>query len=266
MPALLGAWLRRLRRDCRLTQHDVAERLHFDKSTISRLETGQYRHQRDTEVHTLLTLYGIPEAEHAKYLSWGYPDRDDPDHVPRYDVLMELEPLGQILQCEQALIPDLAQTPEYARAALEFGHLDLSSHHIDRMLGERLRAQDVLRHPRPPHLWMVVEYAACCRPLGGDAVWRRQLEHLLELAQRPNVTLQILGDRACGPAFVRHPFTCLRFADSAVPDVLCRPDLTGVEYSRHEHATERYRKFHDFLVTLAAGRTQTIRLLHELML
>ncbi|MEU0541903.1 helix-turn-helix transcriptional regulator [Nocardia sp. NPDC005978] len=264
MLVLLGIQLRRLRDGCGLTQQQVAAAIHFDASKISRLESGGYRHVPIETVRALLRLYGIPDSAQARYLACGYGDRSDVDHTLRLDLLMDLEPVAKILQYEQALVPVLAQTPRYARAALKSAHPDHARHEIDRMLAQRMRSQLTLGRSNPPHVWMIVENAAFHRPLGGEAVWAEQVEHLLGLAQRPHITLQIIEDHACGPAFVRNPFTCLRFADATVPDLLCQPELADTRFSVVPHETERYRQFHVFLAGQAASSGHTIDLLNEL--
>lgn len=262
LPELLGSWLRRLRDQYGKTQHEVAAAIHFEQSTISRLETGWYRTNRqEATVRALLELYGIAENDHKKYLTWGYPDQRGPDHSPRLDTLMDLEPLCEILQYEQTLVPDLLQTPEYARAALSSGHLDYTDDDIDQMLDERLCAQHALDCTKPPHLWMLIENVVLCRPLGGSEIWRKQIDHLLEVREHPNVTLQIIADQECGPAYVRHPFTCLRFAEKELPDLVCLPDLAGTKYLNRPHDTERYRLFHAFLASKAASSNRTAQLL-----
>lgn len=244
------------------TQHEVADAVHTEQSTISRLETGWYRTNRQEEtVRALLRLYGVSEIEHEKYLTWGYPNQNGPDHTLRLDILTGLEPLTQILQYEQSLIPDVLQIPEYARAALSSGHIDYTEDEIDQMLDERLCAQRILDTADPPHLWTLIENVILYRPLGGSAIWRKQVDHLLEIREHPNVTLQVIADHECGPAFVRHPFTCLRFEEKAVADLICLPDLAGTKYLHLPHDTERYRLFHEFLASKAARSNQTAQFL-----
>lgn len=196
---MLGLWLRRMRDEHGKTQHEVADAVHTEQSTISRLETGWYRTNRQEEtVRALLRLYGVSEIEHEKYLTWGYPNQNGPDHTLRLDILTGLEPLTQILQYEQSLIPDVLQIPEYARAALSSGHIDYTEDEIDQMLDERLCAQRILDTADPPHLWTLIENVILYRPLGGSAIWRKQVDHLLEIREHPNVTLQVIADHECG--------------------------------------------------------------------
>ena len=55
------------------------------------------------------------------------------------------------------------------------------------------------------------------RPLGGGAVMRRQLQHLLEMTELPHVTLQVVPFKRGGHAAAGGPFSILRFADRTCP-------------------------------------------------
>ncbi|MFD3747350.1 Scr1 family TA system antitoxin-like transcriptional regulator [Nocardia sp. NPDC058633] len=53
------------------------------------------------------------------------------------------------------------------------------------------RRQRLLTRADPPRAWFVIEEAALRRPLGGAEIWQGQMDHLAELAQRPNITVQV---------------------------------------------------------------------------
>ncbi|MET8943315.1 helix-turn-helix transcriptional regulator [Streptomyces sp. NPDC004542] len=89
-------------------------------------------------------------------------------------------------------ISGLLQTSEHARAAFESRQPPYSEDEVERMVAARVARQSVFSKQPAPVLSFVLEEAPLRRPLGGTMVWRRQLEHLLEVGQLRNVTLQVM--------------------------------------------------------------------------
>ncbi|BCJ34778.1 hypothetical protein Athai_22810 [Actinocatenispora thailandica] len=56
----------------------------------------------------------------------------------------------------------------------------------------RLERQEILDRPSPPLLWAVLDEGVLRRPVGTPDVMRAQLQHLLEMAQRQHIRLQVL--------------------------------------------------------------------------
>jgi len=61
-------------------------------------------------------------------------------------------------------------------------------------------------------------------------VMRAQLEHLLQLTDLPNVTLQIVPFRAGPHAAAGGPFTILRFPEPDLPDLVYLEQLNSALY------------------------------------
>ncbi|MFI1734856.1 helix-turn-helix domain-containing protein [Streptomyces acidicola] len=105
------------------------------------------------------------------------------------------------------------QTPEYARALLGTWRPKLSSDELDRAVAARLARQSIFEREPTPELSFVQEQVTLERPIGGRMVLRGQLEHLLEVAQLPNVEFQVMPT-----AHADHPGTggriqVLKFGD-----------------------------------------------------
>ncbi|MFC8434543.1 helix-turn-helix domain-containing protein [Streptomyces sp. NPDC057253] len=86
----------------------------------------------------------------------------------------------------------LLQTPEHARAVISAAQPPYSPDDVERMVTARLARQSVFERVPAPSIHFVLEEAALRRPIGGTMVWRRQLEHLLEVGQLHNVVLQVM--------------------------------------------------------------------------
>ena len=64
---------------------------------------------------------------------------------------------------------------------------------IDKQVAARLKRQEILARERPPVLWVIVDEAVLCRPVGGRYVMREQVNHLIEAAERPYVSVQVIS-------------------------------------------------------------------------
>jgi transcriptional regulator with XRE-family HTH domain len=92
---------------------------------------------------------------------------------------------------EPMLVPGLLQIGDYARAV--FGTLSgVTDEEIDGHATARLKRQEILNRDQPPELWMIMDEAVLRRPVGGTYVMREQLRHLLEMARRPRISLQVI--------------------------------------------------------------------------
>ncbi|WP_344568101.1 helix-turn-helix transcriptional regulator [Streptomyces axinellae] len=86
----------------------------------------------------------------------------------------------------------LLQTEDYARALFAMRRPAFSEDEIDRHVAARMARQAIFERRPAPTLTFVQEEATLRRPLGGRAVWRAQLERLLEVGQLRHVTLQVM--------------------------------------------------------------------------
>ncbi|MEV7032697.1 helix-turn-helix transcriptional regulator [Streptomyces sp. NPDC093272] len=89
-------------------------------------------------------------------------------------------------------ISGLLQTPEHARSVISAAQPPYSPDDVERMVTARLARQSVFERDPAPSIHFVLEEAPLRRPIGGTMVWRRQLEHLLEVARLHNVMLQVM--------------------------------------------------------------------------
>ena len=235
---LLGAQLRRLRESRGVTRESAGWEIRSSESKISRMELGRVGF-KERDVADLLTLYGVTaEQERAALLKLAR-DANNPGWWHRYgDVLpswfqsyLGLEAAAALIRSyEVQFVPGLLQTREYARAVVLLGHGQAGPAEIDRRVDLRMRRQELLRRPRPPRLWAVVDEAALRRPIGGPKVMRGQLQAMLEATRTPNVRLQVIPFAAGGHAAAGGAFTILRFGDQDLPDIVYIEQLTSALY------------------------------------
>jgi hypothetical protein len=101
------------------------------------------------------------------------------------------------------------QTEEYARAVFAMWRPLLDEEVIDQRVAARLARQDVFARRPAPHLSFVIEEAVLHRPLGGQVVWRGQLEQSLLAGQRRNVEIQVMPLSREEHAGLAGPFTLM---------------------------------------------------------
>ncbi|MGW4547321.1 helix-turn-helix domain-containing protein [Streptomyces violaceorubidus] len=110
-------------------------------------------------------------------------------------------------------VPGLLQSEEYARAVFTMWRPLLPDEVIDERVTARLARQEIFARSPQPTLSFVVEEAVLRRPLGGQAVMRGQLEHILLYGQRRNVEIQVLPTELEEHAGLEGPFTLIETRD-----------------------------------------------------
>ncbi len=269
---ILGGKLRRLREGCGVTREQAGEAIRGSHSKISRLELGRTGF-RERDLIDLLALYGVSdEAERDEFLELarranasGWWHRDS-DWLPKwFDTYLGLEQGARLIRCyEPRAVPELLQTADYARALLTLAHPEEPADAIERRVALRMRRQHILERADPPQVWLIVEESALRRPIGGSAVWRGQLDRLIEAISRPNITLQVLADHVGGPALTDGGFTMLRFTESDLPDIVYLQQLTGALYLDKESDLSAYRAVANMLSVHASPPQYTRGLLDAL--
>jgi transcriptional regulator with XRE-family HTH domain len=267
---LLGRRLRELREAARLSRRDAGRTIRRSESKITRLELGRCA-AKQGEVARLLAVYGADADERTTLLAlaeqtgaraWWH---DDGDIVaPWVRPYLSAEPAAKLVRTFEArYVPGLLQTEDYARALIREGHPEPE---VERRVEFRMRRQHVLRRrPRPLHLWIVLDKAALWLPIGGAVTMRGQIQHIIELCRRPNVTVQIAPYGVSGRMAGDGPLTLVRFPQQGLQDMvyLERPDSAVYPMRRKE--IERHWHVFNTLVTEAAPPERTPFLLAEML-
>jgi transcriptional regulator with XRE-family HTH domain len=244
---LLGSQLRRLREARGITREAAGYSIRASESKISRMELGRVSF-KTRDVEDLLTLYGITdEQERASLLSlareanvagWWHSYSDVlPSWFPTY---VGLEGAASLIRAyEVQFVHGLLQTEAYARAVVARGMKGASAADIDKRVELRLERQKYLLGEGGPEFHIVLDEAALRRPYGDREVMRGQLQHLIEISQRPNVRLQIMPFSFGGHSGESGAFTILSFPESDLSDVVYLEQLTSALYlDKHEDVTQ----------------------------
>jgi len=241
------------------------------RSKISRLENGRVR-LKHRDMSDLLTLYGVTDEDvQAKFITLAG-QANSPDWWAQYsDVLpswfeayLGLEAAAATIRSfETQFVHGLFQTEDYARAVTGLGHKTVPAEEIERRVAVRLQRQGLLSRPDPPRIWSVMDEAVLRRPAGNPALMRAQCQHLIELAEVPHVTLQIVPFATGGHAGESGSFTVLRFEERDLPDVVYLEQLTGAIYLDQRPDVERYLEAADELSGAALTPAGTRRFIEQ---
>jgi transcriptional regulator with XRE-family HTH domain len=272
----LGTELRKLRESNGYKLEEVAAQLGVAPSTLSRIETGKAP-TKSAYLGQMLEMYGVVDQAQRQVLVdmareghrkgwWAAYD----DVLPSgFDIYVGLEAeTAAIRGYEISVVHGLLQTPQYARAVLTEMFPRHTVEQIDRLVDLRIQRQQRFDDDPPLELWAILDEAVIRRPVGGQAVMRGQLEHLLKMTARPGLTLQILPF-SCG-AHAGHggPFSILEFPNRSDSEVAYVESVAGYIYLEKDREVRLRVEAFDRLraAALAPGASLELiaRLAHEL--
>ncbi|MEV0700779.1 helix-turn-helix transcriptional regulator [Saccharopolyspora sp. NPDC050389] len=216
----LGRELRKLREKADMTLKEAAKFAGLTSTTISRIEGGKQtiltRNVRllcqcyEVGASMLDTLIRL--AEESNERGWW---TDFSDSLPDwFESFVGLESdAEEVWRYSPNFIDGLLQTPEYAAAFLELVPKATEKIIKQQVDFRRARQDRVNREDSPTKLRVVLDEAALRRTVGGVDAMRDQIGHLVELAERPNITIQVVPFDAGAYLGMQSPFHLLRFAE-----------------------------------------------------
>jgi transcriptional regulator with XRE-family HTH domain len=228
---LLAADLRRHRLAAGRTIDDVARHLECSPAKVSRMETGAVKVGAQ-DLRAVLELYDLSDTERdalfalvreSRTRGWWqqFGDVVPPGSARFYGLEDGASTIGQHTA---SLVPGLMQTRAYARALIGSVR-GLPQELVERRVELRMRRQQLLDRARPPRLDVVLDEAVLWRSIGGPAVMAEQLLRLVELAERPSVTVRVLEfSRGAHPA-AGVSFTVFGFGEPPAERVVFREQL-----------------------------------------
>lgn len=264
---VLGTNLRRLREERGLFLEDAAEQLSCHAAKVSRIESGRSG-IRQLDLKVLLDLYGVKDpAERDGWLALARESRRQrwwrvlEDQLPQEFLdLVGLE--DEVSECrgfQPGIVPGLFQTEAYATAVIQGGipgPLDDVQKAKVRVRMERQKAL-TRTDPTPLKVWMILGEAALRQQVGGPGVLREQLLHLVELAQLPNVTLQVLPFTAGACQGGPYPFLIYSFPPPAGLEVVLLENFASHAYLETREDTARLGSAFDHLRAAALGAMES---------
>jgi transcriptional regulator with XRE-family HTH domain len=235
---VLGRRLQDLREQAGISLEQAGRALDVTHATIRRREKAEVG-LKLPYVEKLLTTYGVTSTEEiggflalareANRPGWWHSFRDVlPDW---FSAFVSLEGEAAVIRAyEPHYVPGLLQTPDYARATMRAGLPHAAAEEIDRLVTLRIERQSLVRREKAPLLWFVMDETVLRRPIGGRKVMREQVDALIEIAELPNVRLQIMPFAAGPHPAMYGPFHIFRFQLQEIPDIAYVESLVGGVY------------------------------------
>jgi transcriptional regulator with XRE-family HTH domain len=261
----LGALLRALRTERGMTVEQVAAELLCSPSKVSRMETGQ-RGATARDVRDLCDLYEVTDPDErarmarlaAEGKQQGWWQSYELDYFATYVGLEEDATATKNFQ--STTVPGLLQTADYARAMHESGVPEFTPERIEQFVQARLKRQQSLTKDSPLQLWAILDEPVLHRLVGGFRVMRDQLQQMVDAAQLPNVTIQVIPFSAGAHPAMESSFDILEFGAST-PSLVYVEGLIGNMYLERAQDLQRYEEVFERLCDIALSPQESIELI-----
>ncbi|TWV52819.1 helix-turn-helix domain-containing protein [Streptomyces misionensis] len=251
----------RLLRDQRgLSLRALADLAGWDASLFGKMERGQTLAGPEV-VMALDTFYATTD----KLLTlWELAKADTAQFRERYRQYMALEAEAAVLwQYSVTMVPGLLQTAAYATEALAAG--GLRGQELEQQVSARLGRRAVLDAEDPPSFRAILSEAVLRNSLPDTQAWCEQLEHLVEMGERPNISIYVLPFGFGLHAIVNTDLMLMRMPDGRAVAYV-ENDVRGElieERSKVESLHRAYDDLRDLVLSTAESRTFILRMLEE---
>jgi len=263
----LAKELRQARVAAQLPASEVAQRLGWSASKVSRIETGHIGIKKE-DLDRLVELYRLPD-EQAEFLRRlapaarirGWWDAYADSLSAGYSGLLRLESGSQALFSYCAVIPHpLLMTPDYLRQVVLATWAAPSAQEVDRRVRVGVRRGAVLRQQESGTrlvLSAVIDEAVLHRSAappgtpGAVTILREQLDRLVTVAAWPNVTISVLPYSAGIPPVSAGSFSVLESRATGAPDVVYLENKTRIFFIDAEPEVNRYARDFALLAEMA---------------
>ncbi|MDH6625212.1 transcriptional regulator with XRE-family HTH domain [Streptomyces sp. LBL] len=243
--ARLGAELRKLREAADVSNREAAEFLNTSPTQISHIEAGRFGISEE-RLRRLAEFYAAPDrrlvdalVEMANDRSKGWWENYRGVVRLRALDLAELEHRASYVRTFQVVhIPGVLQTEEYVRAASLFVAPDRPESDREAHVAFRMHRQTIVESGMPYDA--IIHEAALRMHVGGPQVARAQLEYLLRMSDRANITIRVIPFVADGFAGAGFP---MQYVGGVVPQLdTVQIDTThGAEFIDAPAQLIRYR-------------------------
>jgi transcriptional regulator with XRE-family HTH domain len=269
---ILARQLQALREKSRMSHEQAAQAIDSSESTIRRMERAEGGLEPLT-VKSLLMAYGVSDAGEIDAFLALSRDASKPGWWHSYDDVLPswfraavgLEESASLIRAyEPQVVPGLLQTEGYIRAITAASSPAATEDFTERAVALRLARQQLLGRPDPPEYRVVLDETVLRRTIGGHKVMRAQLEHLIQAAGQPQVTIQVMPFAAGWHPALYGMFNIFRFPAAQLPDIVYTEALTGAYYLDKPDESARYTEALDRLCAQAASPERTVTILGEI--
>jgi hypothetical protein len=242
-----------------MTINEAATLHRTDRTTVSNTESARSGVSSD-RVRVWAANYRCPDARYVDALAEMARERG-PNWWDEYRDLLpaglldiaEMEHHASALRWAQIMhMPGMLQLPDYMRGVFGEAVPAMDSADLERHVEFRVKRAESLDRADPPPCEFLVHEAALRMRFGGRKVLRRQIEHLLEQSDRPNITIRVVPFSAGGFA---NAGSSTLYACGPVPqlDTVQIDVPTGVSFLHAETYLVNYRAVLDRMGERAIG-------------
>lgn len=261
----LGAELRTLREQAEVSANSLAQKMGVARPRLQRWETGQTV-PAPNEVAGYLALIGAANDERDRVLELA--EGVDAGNWTTDDTSGARTELTTLIDCERTcvemvnvaplLIPGLLQTDDYIRAVM--GDLGDLENRVTMRLG---RQNIITRRRNAPHLTVFVSEGVLREPIGGPSVMADQLRHIVDMAERDNVTVRAIrsGARTVHAAHAG-PFVLFRFPKAS--PIVHLEHYGSPSFLYKDKDVVRYEHADKLLRDVAISEPETLSLVAEI--
>ncbi|MEX2984629.1 DUF5753 domain-containing protein [Streptomyces sp. C36] len=157
-------------------------------------------------------------------------------------------------------VPGVLQTAAYARAVFVGGLPFIAEDEIEARVAARLERARIFDRPTGPLWWTVLDESVIRRRLGGAAVMCEQLMHMVSLADRRRIGVQVLPFKAGHPE-VEGALTLMTFED-APPVAYAEGHQTGSLLDDPAEVAECVRSY-DLARSVALSPAESLSLIRS---
>jgi transcriptional regulator with XRE-family HTH domain len=267
----LATELRRLRERTGMTGDQAAEALGWWASKISRIEKAVVSVSA-ADLTKLMELYDVPVEQQTSLIElrsqarrrgwWEEYGNTLPSDYVSY---IELESsTSSIKAYNSEVVHGLLQTHDYAREIISVGLMtQLPPAEIDRRVRVRQARQDVLTRDNPVDLSVVINESVLRRMIGGPDTMAGQISYLVEMAQQPNITIQVLPEEAGAHPATTGAYSILGFPEDFVQDVVYIEGMTSNLYVEDELGVYRHTIAFNKLAAMSLTPDESLTMLAD---
>jgi transcriptional regulator with XRE-family HTH domain len=259
----LGAELKALRRKSGMNTTDAAKRISISAASLNRTELAT-RMPTAEEVSGLLVAYGVEGLERERVLQmardahpsgwWEMGGGALPKQLPTL-ITFESQAI-RIVHFQPLYVPGLLQTHAYMRAVMDEFGVPIAD--AEARVAARAGRQTVLTRRQPPRYQAIIDEAALLRTYGGRKVMADQIRRIIELAELPNITIQVIPFARGGYALYG-PYVLLQF--SKARDIVHLEHKQAAGFLDEPEHTAPFQSLTDTLKAAALGPAETCEFL-----
>ncbi|HEY1487290.1 MAG TPA: helix-turn-helix transcriptional regulator [Micromonosporaceae bacterium] len=259
--------LRRLRDQAGVTIETVADRLGCSSSKISRIETGHIG-VSPRDATEMLAIYEVDPALAAELIQTAK-DARQKGWWQAYGTALTGAYVGfeqatsRIRGYEAQLIPGLLQTPDYATAVFTAARPNITIELLRSRLEVRSKRQSLLSLDDPVDFQVILDEAALRRVVGNAEIMSAQLGHMLEVAQEPNITVQVIPFSRGAHAGMEGTFVILEYSEGVYQDLVFVENAVGGLFLEKDVDLDRYRTLFGILQETALNAERSLELISE---